>query len=112
MTGRVTTTGGVFSTSDERVKEDIRYVSLDYMRKAKNIPLKSFVFKNDPSKRRVFGIIAQDAEAANFNELVHTDEQGMKTVDYTSFLIARIAYLENMLAIMNGKIAQLEQKIQ
>ena len=112
VTGRVTTTGGVFSTSDERVKEDIRYVSLDYMRKAKNIPLKSFIFKNDPSKRRVFGIIAQDAEAAGFNELVHTDEQGMKTVDYTSFLIARIAQLENTLAILNGKIAELEGKIQ
>ena len=103
--------GGVYSASDERLKENIKPVSLDELRKVKNIPLKTFNFKSDPTKREMFGIIAQDAEAAGMEMLVHTDEEGMKAVDYTSFLIARIAYLENVIGLFNAKLAELEKKI-
>lgn len=111
VTGNITATGGVFSTSDERKKEDIEFIVQDDKLKVRNIPLKSFKFKDDNTKRKVYGIIAQEAEAAGLDEIVHTDEQGMKSVDYTSFLILRIAYLEKMIGHMHSKIAQLEKQL-
>jgi hypothetical protein len=59
----------------------------------------------------VYGVIAQEVEAAGLDELIHTDEEGMMSVDYTSFLILRVAYLENLLGHLHTKIAQLEEKI-
>ena len=59
----------------------------------------------------MYGVIAQDVEAAGLNELVHTDEQGIKAVDYTSLLILRIANLESMIAQMHKKLVDLEEKV-
>jgi hypothetical protein len=110
VNGTITAEGSIYSTSDERKKQDIQHIALDDKLKVRNIPLKSFAFKDDP-KRKVYGVIAQEVEAAGLNELVHTDERGMLSVDYTSFLILRIAYLEKLLGHMHTKIAQLEEKI-
>ena len=108
--GTITAGGSIYSTSDERKKQDIQHIALDDKLKVRNIPLKSFAFKDDP-QRKVYGVIAQEVEAAGLNELVHTDEGGMLSVDYTSFLILRVAYLEKLLGHMHTKIAQLEEKI-
>jgi hypothetical protein len=111
VTGNITATGSVFSTSDERKKENINFIDANDKLKARNIPLKSFNFKEDNTKRKVYGVIAQEVEAAGLDELVHTDEEGMKSVDYTSFLILRIAYLERMIGHMHTMIVQLEEKL-
>ena len=111
VTGNITATGSVFSTSDERKKENINFIDADSKLKVRNIPLKSFNFKEDLTKRKVYGVIAQEVEEAGLDELVHTDEEGMKSVDYTSFLILRIAYLEKMIGHMHSKIVQLEGQI-
>lgn len=110
VNGTITADGSIYSTSDERKKQDIQHIALDDKLKVRNIPLKSFAFKDDP-QRKVYGVIAQEVEAAGLNELIHTDERGMLSVDYTSFLILRIAYLEKLLGHMHTKIAQLEEKI-
>lgn len=111
VTGMITVTGGVFSTSDERKKEDIEFIDNNSKLKVRNIPLKSFNFKDDNTKRKVYGIIAQEVEKAGLDELVYTDEGGNKSVDYTSFLILRIAYLENMIGHFHSKIAALEKLV-
>jgi hypothetical protein len=111
VTGNITATGSVFSTSDERKKENINFIDADSKLKVRNIPLKSFNFKEDLTKRKVYGVIAQEVEEAGLDELVHTDEGGVKSVDYTSFLILRIAYLEKMIGHMHSKIVQLEGQI-
>ena len=108
--GTITAGGSIYSTSDERKKQDIQHIALDDKLKVRNIPLKSFAFKDDP-QRKVYGVIAQEVEAAGLNELIHTDEEGMLSVDYTSFLILRIAYLEKLLGQMHAKMAQFEEKI-
>jgi hypothetical protein len=111
VTGDVTATGSFYSTSDERKKENIEYIDKASKYKVANIPLKSFNYKEDESKRKMYGVIAQDVEAAGLNELVHTDEQGIKAVDYTSLLILRIANLESTIAQMHKKLVDLEEKV-
>lgn len=111
VTGQITTTGGVFSTSDERKKHDINLVDDDSKEKVKSVSLKSFRFNNDNTGRKVYGVIAQDVEAVGLEELVHTDENGDKAVDYTSFLILRIAYLEKVIGHLHYKLAMMEQKL-
>ena len=59
----------------------------------------------------MYGVIAQDVEAVGLEELVHTDENGEKAVDYTSFLILRIAYLEKVIGHLHYKLAMMEQKL-
>ena len=111
VTGQITTTGGVFSTSDERKKHDINFIDDESKEKVKSVSLKSFKFNDDNTDRKVYGVIAQDVEAVGLYELVHTDEQGNKAVDYTSFLTLRIAYLEKIISHLHYKLAMMEQKL-
>ena len=111
VSGTITTASGVFSTSDERKKHDIQNVDDASKEKVKTVSLKSFKFNDDNTDRKVYGVIAQDVEAVGLDELVHTDENGEKSVDYTSFLILRIAYLEKMLNHLHYKLALMEQKL-
>ena len=111
ISGQVTTTGGVFSTSDERKKHDINLIDDESKEKVKSVSLKSFRFNDDNTDRKVYGVIAQDVEAVGLEELVHTDENGDKAVDYTSFLTLRIAYLEKMINHLHYKLAMMEQKL-
>ena len=111
VTGQITTTGGVFSTSDERKKHDINFIDDESKEKVKSVSLKSFKFNDDNTDRKVYGVIAQDVEAVGLHELVHTDEQGNKAVDYTSVLTLRIAYLEKVINHLHYKLAMMEQKL-
>ena len=108
VTGDVTATGSFYSTSDERKKENIHFIDNDKKIKSRNIPLKSFNYKEDATKRTLYGVIAQDVEAAGLQELVHVNEEGIKAVDYTSFLVLRVAYLENLISELNNRLLKLE----
>lgn len=111
VSGTITTASGVFSTSDERKKHDIQNVDDASKEKVKTVSLKSFKFNDDNTDRKVYGVIAQDVEAVGLEELVHTDENGNKSVDYTSFLTLRIAYLEKVINHLHYKLAMMEQKL-
>lgn len=116
ITGNVTTTGeitasGAIYSSDRDLKENIQFIGIDDINKVKNIPTRSFNFKDDESKRKTYGVIAQEVQDANLNELVHVKDDGKLGVDYTSLYALKIAYLENMCNELNGKIVELENKI-
>lgn len=111
VSGTITTASGVFSTSDERKKHDINLIDDMSKEKVKSVSLKSFRFNDDNTNRKVYGVIAQDVEAVGLEELVHTDENGDKAVDYTSFLTLRIAYLEKIINHLHYKLAMMEQKL-
>ena len=96
------TTGAHFTTSDERLKTNIIDVSEDEIEKAKKIDLKSFNLKRDGKK--YFGVVAQEVETAGLSELVNTDSEGMKSVDYTSLLILKIAELEKEIKDLKNQI--------
>ena len=96
------TTGAYFTTSDERLKTNIIGVTEDEIEKAKKVDLKSFNLKRDGKKH--FGVVAQEVEAAGLAELVNTDSEGMKSVDYTSLLILKIAELEKEIKDLKNQI--------
>ena len=111
VSGNITSTGAMYSTSDARKKENIHPIELDDKKMVRNIGLKAFNFKDDEDKRKVYGVIAQEVEANGLYNLVHTDEQGMKAVDYTSFLILRISHLENLIGHLTDRVEKLEQEL-
>jgi hypothetical protein len=63
--------------------------------KVENVLFKSFNFKNDETKTKTYGVIAQEVQAAGLNEIVHKDNDGNLSVDYISLLILKIAKLED-----------------
>jgi hypothetical protein len=110
VTGTITASGAIYS-SDRNLKENINFVQREDFNKAKNVPIKSFNFKDDENKNKIYGVIAQETQEAGLGELVYTKEDGHLAVDYTSLMMLKIAYLEDFCAHLNGKIAYLENKI-
>lgn len=96
-----------YSTSDERMKENIEPINATDYEKAGLIDLKSFNFKNDETKTKTYGVIAQALKGVGLDNIVHNDESGNLSVDYISFLILRIAKLESELKTMEGKLNEL-----
>ena len=111
VTGSVSATLGFFQTSDERRKDNIKNIEFNDYNKVKNVMPKSFTLKDDESQRKMYGVIAQEVENAGLNELVHTDEEGYKAVDYTSLFMLKIAYLESYCSMLNLRVAELENKL-
>ena len=111
VSGNITTTGGVYHTSDERLKNNINFVDDESKEKVKSVSLKTFNFNGDKTNRKIYGVIAQEIESVGLDELVYTDENGQKSVDYTSFLILRIAYLEKVINHLHYKMALMEEKL-
>lgn len=110
VSGTVTATGAIYS-SDRNLKENIEYVDNDDLNKARNIFFRSYNFKDDESKRKTYGVIAQEVQNAGLDELVHVKDDGMLGVDYISLLTLKIASLEQLITIYGGKITKLEEKI-
>ena len=110
VTGTITASGAIYS-SDRNLKENIMNVSREEINKASNVLAKSFNFKSDESKSKVYGVIAQEVQEAGLDELVHTDDNGNLGVDYTSLLLLKIAYLEDLCGQMYGRIIKLEDKL-
>ena len=99
----------LYSTSDERLKENIYGISYDDYIKASNVSLKSFNFKDDETKTKTYGVIAQHLQNAGLNNIVHKDDKGNLSVDYISFLILRIASLENTIRQLSKEIENLKK---
>lgn len=93
INGTIKAKNQVYS-SDERLKKDIKPISEEELEMVSRIELKEYSFKEDNVKR--YGIIAQDLEKEGLTNLVfQADEQGMKGVDYVSFLILKVKQLED-----------------
>jgi hypothetical protein len=67
-----------------------------------------FNYISDETKRDTYGVIAQEAEANGLNELIYTDENGNKAVDYTSLLILKIGFLENEIKLLRYRLNKLD----
>lgn len=106
VTGTLTATGGIYTSSDSRLKENITYIGGHDISKASKVRLNAFNYKSDASKRKVYGVIAQDLESVGLTELVHYDENGMRSVDYTGLLLLKIAALEKEIDMLKHKIEE------
>jgi len=109
--GIVSATGGMYTSSDEVLKENINYLGGNDMAKSRKVVFKTFNFKNDESKRKMYGVIAQDVEAAGLEELVHYDSSGIRSVDYTGLLVLKLAELEYELKKTKEELDNLKTRV-
>lgn len=94
-----------YETSDANFKTNIQLV-LD----SENMPIvKQFDWKKDGT--RSFGFIAQELEEQGYLELVHTREDGVKTVDYSAALSLTMAKMQKKILELEQKIVELEKKL-
>ena len=79
-TGNFTATGEVTAYSDITLKDNIEVVA-DPLTKILNVRGVTFTRKDQDDKRLHMGVIAQEIEEV-FPEVVHTNEEGIKSVNY------------------------------
>lgn len=97
------TTPKVTQTSDERLKENISSISED-LDKIKDIEFFEFNLKNDKTKTKSYGVIAQDLEKFGLENLVVEDAKGYKAVDYTALIILELQRLRNEVKELKEKL--------
>lgn len=102
-TGNFTATGDMTATdfilsSDRRLKKKIK----EYEVAPIEWDLKTYVLKQDQSKKKRLGVIAQELEKKH-PEFVETNASGYKAVSYIQLLLAKVAELEK-------RIEQLENR--
>jgi hypothetical protein len=100
----------VYSTSDINKKENINSLGSDDYNKVDNFEFKTFNFKDDETKTKTYGVIAQDVQASGLSEIVHTDENGILSVDYISLLILEIANLKDKVKSLTNEVNELKNK--
>lgn len=101
-TGNFTATGTMtatafFESSDITLKTNINKISPTFS---------SFEFKSNKGQKR-YGVIAQEIEKTN-PELVETNDEGLKSVNYIDLLVMKVAEQENKLQEQGEKIQRLE----
>jgi len=100
-----------FSSSDRNLKENIESLTVEDLEKARNVGIKSFNFKDDETKRKTYGVIAQEVQSAGLNNIVHTNEEGALSVDYTSLLLLKIASMENTIKELTTRVNILSNRL-
>lgn len=105
--GQVTATK-VTQTSDERLKENISTIIED-IDKIKDIEFFEFNLKNDKTKTKSYGVIAQDLEKVGLNNLVVEDTDGNKSIDYTALIMLELQRLRNEVKELKATINDLKQ---
>jgi hypothetical protein len=106
--------------SDKRAKHDIEPISDAYVESAGAIELKRFKY-NGADKENV-GIIAQDlleqleSNGIEFDSqsIISTFKDGdeeLYSVNYTQFLIARLAYDESIINSLTARLDELERRL-
>ena len=90
-----------FEASDRRLKENIERLDDRYV---------SFNFKADKTKRKHYGVIAQELEKT-MPELVREDEKGYKSVNYIELLVKEIVDLRAQNKALEQRIEALEKKM-
>lgn len=103
VVGDINYTGVLVDVSDRSQKTDIRHLR-SVLSKMHSIHGVSFVMKNDPKRQVELGLIAQDVEAV-YPQLVHTDPQGIKSLNYTG-MIGPLVEAVKELDMHNGELAR------
>lgn len=94
-----------YETSDANLKTNIQLLN-----DSENMPIaKEFDFIKDG--RHSYGFIAQELEEQGYDELVHTKEDGIKTVDYSAALSLAVAKMQKRILELEEKIIELERKL-
>lgn len=114
----VTNDGTVFATayntpSDGRLKDNITSLG-NALEKISALRGVSYTMKNDPEHAQHIGVIAQELEQ-QYPELVHTDDQGMKSVAYANLsavLIEAVKEQQQQIQQQSAQIEALQAQVQ
>ena len=93
-TNNITATGDINSYSDLNLKEDVEVIT-GVIESLKQISGVNFTWKS--SKEKSMGVIAQDVEKV-FPDIVNTDEDGLKSVNYNGIIGALVEAVKELSA--------------
>lgn len=88
------TANDIINASDKALKNNVSPISDEDINNVANVELKSYKLNSDSSNRLRYGVIAQELEENNLSNLVIENGDGIKGVNYVSFLILKIKQLE------------------
>lgn len=101
QSGSISSTGGFFDTSDARVKTNV--VEIDASKADK---VKLVEFDRTDVEHHGYGVIAQELEKV-YPEMVNTDDEGFKSVNYNELAMVKIKYLEDKVARLEALVGRL-----
>lgn len=89
-------TGSIYNTSDMKLKENISIIDKEKIDDLFTLNPILFTYKNDLTKKKHFGVLAQDVEKV-FPELVENNNiSGYKTVNYQELIPIMLAKMKKM----------------
>lgn len=99
--GAVSSPGGFFDTSDARVKTNVKEIDASNADKVKLVE-----FDRTDKEHHGYGVIAQELEKV-YPEMVNTDSEGFKSVNYNELAMVKIKYLEDKVARLEALVGRL-----
>lgn len=99
--GAVSSPGGFFDTSDARVKTNVVEIDASDADKVKLVE-----FDRTDKEHHGYGVIAQELEKV-YPEMVNTDSEGFKSVNYNELAMVKIKYLEDKVARLEALVGRL-----
>lgn len=101
ITGQVQASQGFFDTSDARVKTNVKEIDASDADKVKLVE-----FDRTDKEHHGYGVIAQELEKV-YPEMVNTDSEGFKSVNYNELAMVKIKYLEDKVARLEALVRRL-----
>ena len=92
---------GFFDTSDARVKTNVKEIDASNADKVKLVE-----FDRTDKEHHGYGVIAQELEKV-YPEMVNTDSEGFKSVNYNELAMVKIKYLEDKVARLEALVGRL-----
>lgn len=99
--GQVQASGGFFDTSDARVKTNVKELDASKADKVRLVE-----FDRTDVEHHGYGVIAQELEKV-YPEMVNTDDEGFKSVNYNELAMVKIKYLEDKVARLEALVGRL-----
>ena len=100
-----------YESSDRTLKENITDISQEALDSVGEIDIIQFNFKTG-NKETKYGVIAQEVEEAGLQNLVSTNQEGLKAVDYVSLLSLKVANLEKKNKSLKSENADLKARLE
>lgn len=99
--GSISSTGGFFDISDARAKTNVKEIDASKADKVKLVE-----FDRTDVEHHGYGVIAQELEKV-YPEMVNTDDEGFKSVNYNELAMVKIKYLEDKVARLEALVGRL-----
>lgn len=97
----ISAAGGFFDTSDARVKANVKEIDA-----SKADAVRLVEFDRTDKEHHGYGVIAQELEKV-YPEMVNTDSEGFKSVNYNELAMVKIKYLEDKVARLEALVGRL-----